>query len=169
LEPFERRSIFADPDEFDTAESLGWVGAETEVVDRFENLSPGRNSNTGSNEHGDFVLEDVLSWSSVGSVDLQAGHLLAVLQRDFVHAHRVELVVKLGLRLSGTKSIGKSASKVTDLADVDRDVGVVGARSDRKWMPLVVADLWAVEEEPLSWLVPHAGLGELDLDGVYTN
>jgi hypothetical protein len=33
-------------------------------------------------------------------------------------------------------------------------------------MPLVVADFWAVEEEPLSRLVLHAGLGELDLNGI---
>jgi hypothetical protein len=90
-----------------------------------------------------------------------------VLEGDFVHAHGVELVVELGLRLAGTESVGKSAGEVTNLADVDRDVRVIRARSDRKWMPLVVADFWAVEEEPLSWLVLHAGLGELNLNGIY--
>jgi hypothetical protein len=49
---------------------------------------------------------------------------------------------------------------------VDRNVRVVGAGSDGKWMPLVVADFRAVEEEPLSWLVLHAGLGELNLNGI---
>jgi hypothetical protein len=49
---------------------------------------------------------------------------------------------------------------------VDGDVGVVGARGDRKRMPLVVANIRTVEEQPLSWLVLHAGLGELDLNSV---
>jgi hypothetical protein len=167
LEPFERRGVFADPDEFDAAETLGRVGAQAEVVDGLEDRGPRCDTNTGTDEDGDFVLKDILGGSSVGSVNLEAGHLLAVLQRDFVHAHRVKLVVKLGLRLSSTESIGKSASKVTDLADVDRDVGVVGAGSDRKWMPLVVADFRAVQEKPLSGLVPHAGLLELNLNGIW--
>lgn len=89
-----------------------------------------------------------------------------MLERDFVHAHGVEIVVELGLRLTGTKSVGKSASEVTDLADMDRDVRILGAGSNGKGMPLVIADFGAVEEQPLSRLVLHAGLGELDLDGV---
>jgi hypothetical protein len=166
LEPLEGRCVFADPDEFDTAETLGRVGAETKVVDGFEDGCPGCHANTGSNQDGDFVLEDVFSGGSIGSVDLEAGHGLTVLEGDFVHAHGVELVVKLGLRLTGTKSVGKSTGEVTDLANVDRDVRVVGAGSDRKWMPLVIADFRAVEKEPLSWLVLHAGLGELNLHGI---
>lgn len=166
LKPFEGGSVFADPDEFDTAETLGRVGAETEVVDGLENRGPRCYTNTSTDEDSDFVLEDVFCGGSIGSIDLEAGHSLAVLKRNLVHAHGVELIVQLRLRLSGTKSIGKSASKVTNLADVDGDVGVVGARCDRKGMPLVVADLRAVEEEPLSWLVLHAGLSELDLHSV---
>lgn len=51
---------------------------------------------------------------------------------------------------------------------MDRDVRVMRARGDRKWMPLVVADLWAVKEEPLSGLILHAGFGELDLNSIYS-
>jgi hypothetical protein len=91
---------------------------------------------------------------------------LPVLQRDFVHAHGIKLVVQLGLRLPGSEGVGESAREVADLADVDGDVVVVRAGSDCKGVPLVVADFWAVEEEPLAWLVLHAGFGELDLDGV---
>jgi hypothetical protein len=53
------------------------------------------------------------------------------------------------------------------LTDVDGDVVVVRAGRNGKWMPLVVADFWAVEEEPLSGLVLHAGLSELNLNSVY--
>jgi hypothetical protein len=167
LEPLKGRSVLADPDEFDATETLGRVGAQAEVVDGLENRGPGCDTNTGTDEDSNFVLKDILSGGSVGSVNLETGHLLAVLERNLVHAHGVKFIVQLRLRLSSTKSIGKSAGEVTDLADVDGDIWVVGARSNRKWMPLVVADFRAVEEEPLSWLVPHARLLELNLDGVY--
>jgi len=166
LEPFKRVRVFADPDEFHAAETLRRVRAETHVVDGLEDRGPGCDTNTGTDEHGDFVLEDVLSGRSVRSVDAESGHLLTVLQRDFVHAHGIELVVELGLRLTSTEGIGQRSGKVTNLADVDGDIRVLRARSDGKRMPLVVADFWAVEEEPLSGLVLHAGLGELDLHGV---
>jgi len=97
LEPLERRCVFADPDEFDTAETLGGVGAETEVVDGLEDRGPGCHTDTGTDEHGDFVLEDVFCGGSVRSINLEARHLLAVLKRDLVHTHRVELIVELRL------------------------------------------------------------------------
>jgi hypothetical protein len=35
-------------------------------------------------------------------------------------------------------------------------------------MPLVVTDVGAVQEKPLSWLVLHARLRELYLDSIYS-
>lgn len=136
------------------------------MVDGLENRGPWGHTNTGTDEDSDFILEDVFGGSSVGTVDTERRHLLAVLQRNLVHAHGIQLIVKLGLRLPGAQGIGKCAGKVTDLTDVHRDVGVLRARSDGEWMPLVVADFWAVEEKPLTRLVLHAGLCELDLDSV---
>ena len=137
------------------------------MVDRFEDGGPGSDTDTGTNEYGDFVLEDVLGGGSVRSVDAESRHLLAVLKRDLIHTHGVEIVVELRLRLTGTKGVGKSASEVTNLANVNRNVRILGAGGNGKGMPLVVADFRAVEEQPLSRLVLHARLGELNLDGVY--
>lgn len=97
LEPFERRSVFADPDEFHAAETLGWVRRETLVVNRFQNGSPGCDADTSTDEDGDFVLENVFGWSTVWAVDLERRHLLAVLKRDLVHAHGIKLIVELRL------------------------------------------------------------------------
>jgi hypothetical protein len=167
LEPLEGRRVLAHPDELDAAQALGRVGRQAQVVDGLEDGRPGRNADTGTNQDGNFVLEDVFGGRAVGAVNLERGHLLAVLEGDFVHAHGVELVVEFGLGLSGAEGVGEGAREVADLADVHGNVGVVGARGDRKGVPLVVADFRAVEEEPLAWLVLHAGLGELDLDGVF--
>lgn len=136
------------------------------MVDLFEDGSPRRDADTCADEDGNFVLEDVFGGCSVGAVNAEGRHLLSVLKRDFVHAHRVELVVELGLRLAGSESISERTCEIADLTDVDGNVGVFGARCDGKWMPLVVADFWAVEEQPLSGLVLHGGLDKLDLDGI---
>lgn len=90
-----------------------------------------------------------------------------MLQRDLVHAHGVQVVVQLRLRVASAKDVAELAGEVADLTDVDGDIRVVWARGDGEGMPLVVGDGWAVEEEPLAGLVAHAGLGELDLDGVW--
>lgn len=166
LEPFERAGVLAHPDEFDTAETLWRVRAQTQVVDGLENRRPRRDTNTSTDENRDFILKHVLSGSSIGSVDTESGHLLAVLKSNFVHAHGVELVVKLGLRLTRAKSISKSASEISNLSDVDGNVRIVGARGDCEWVPLVVADFWAVKEQPLAGLVLHARLSELNFDGI---
>lgn len=49
---------------------------------------------------------------------------------------------------------------------MDRDIRVVRTGSDGEGMPLVVADFGAIEEQPLSGLVLHARLLELDFDGI---
>ena len=138
------------------------------MVDRLQDGCPGCDTDTRTDEHSDFVFEDILSGSAIGSINAECWHPLAVLQCDFIHAHGIELIVHLGLRLSGTKRISESASEVTDLTDVDGNIRVVRARSDGERMPLVVANFRAVQEQPLSRLVLHARLSELNLNGIYS-
>lgn len=54
---------------------------------------------------------------------------------------------------------------VADLADVDRDVRVVGRRRDRERVPLEARQLGHVEVEPLAGLVGERRLDEAELDG----
>ena len=102
LEPFEGGRVTADPDEFDTSETAGWVWSGAQVPDVLEDRGPGCDADTGTDEHGDFVVKHVFGRSSVGTIDANAGHGLAGLESNFVHAHGVEAVVFLGL--SGTGS-----------------------------------------------------------------
>lgn len=71
------------------------------MVDGFQDRSPGCHADTGTDEDGDFVLEDVFGGCTVGTVDAESRHLLAMLKCYFIHAHWVEFVVELALRLSG--------------------------------------------------------------------
>lgn len=156
LEPFKRRGILADPDKLYTAEALGRIGRQAHMVDGFEDGCPGCDTDTGTNEDGDFVLEDIFGGSSVRAIDADGGHLLPVLQRDLVHAHGIQFVVEFGLRLTSAEVIGKLTGEITNLSDVHGNVGIFQAGCDGKRMPLVVADIGAVEEKPLPRLVLHA-------------
>ena len=117
--------------------------------------APRCDSNTSPDQNGDFVVEDVLSRCSVGSVNPEFRHLLTVLESHFVHSHGIDAVVELRLCGTCSKSISKSASEVTDLSNVDGDIGIKGARRDGEWMPLLARYGRNIEEQPLSRLVFH--------------
>ena len=166
LEPLEAGGVAADPDELDAPEALGRVRAGALVPDVLEDAGPGRDADAGADEHRDLVVEHVFGRGAVGPVDADRRHGLALLQRDFVHAVRVQGVVFLGLGGAGAESVGGGAGPVADLAHVDADVGVEGAGGDGIGVPLVPRHRGDVDEEPLAGFVAHAGFGELDLHRV---
>lgn len=59
------------------------------MPDVLEDGGPGGDADAGTDEDGDFVLEDVLGGGAVGPVNEELGHFLAVLEGDFVHSERV--------------------------------------------------------------------------------
>lgn len=110
------------------------------MPDVLEDSSPGCNTDTCSNQDSDFVVEDIFSGCSVGTVDLESGHGLAILESDFVHSHGIDIVVEFGLGGSSAEGVTECAGEVSDLADVDRDVGVEGTGGDGEGMPLLSGD-----------------------------
>lgn len=119
LEPLKGTGILANPDELDTAKTSGRVGGVSEMPDVLQDGSPGGDTDTSTDQNSDFILKDVFGGSSVGSVNAKSRHLLAILQSDLVHTHRVDAVVKLGLSSTSTKGISQLASEVTDLSNMD--------------------------------------------------
>lgn len=107
------------------------------MPDVLKNSSPGCDTDTGSDEDGDLVVEDVFGGGTVRAVDAKKGHLLAVLERDFVHTAWVDAVIELGLRGPSSEGVTELPGEVTDLADVNGDVGVKGAGCNGKRMPLL--------------------------------
>lgn len=166
VEPLEGARVLAHPQELDAAEARGRVGAVAQMPYVLEDGGPWRHTDTGTDQDGDLVVEHVFGGGAVGPVDLDRGHLLTVLQSDLVHAHGVDSFVQLGLRGSGADRVAQGAGEITDLADVDRDVGVVRAGGDRERMPLVLRNRRQLDEQPLPSLVLERGLRELDLDDV---
>lgn len=118
LEPFEGRRVFADPDELDAAETGRWVRALPHVPDVLEDGRPGCDADTGPDQDGDLVVEDVFGGCAVRAVDAEFWHLLTVLERDLVHAHWVDVVVQFRLRNACSKRVAECAGEVTYLADV---------------------------------------------------
>lgn len=136
------------------------------MPDVLEDGCPRGDTNTSTDEDGDFVLKYVLSGSTIRSINTESGHLVTVLKSDFVHAHGVDIIVELGLSSTSTKSITQFAGKVSNLTDVDRHIGVEWARSDREWMPLVLGERRHLDEKPLASLVLERRLVELNLNHI---
>ena len=166
LEPLEGGGVAADPDELDAAQAPGRVRPRAQVPDVLEDGRPRRDADAGADEHADLVVEDVFRRRAVRAVDADRRHHLALLERDLVHLHRVDGVVLLRLGGAGAERVGHLARPVADLPDVDADVGVEGAGGDGEGVPLLARDGGDVDEEPLPGFVFHAGLGELQLEGV---
>lgn len=136
------------------------------MPDVLQDGGPRCDTDTSSDQNSDFVFENILSRSTIGSVDFQSRHLLPILKSNLVHAHGIHTLVQFGLSGSSTNSITEGSGEVTDLANVDRNIRVVWARGDGKRMPLVVRDGWQLQEKPLACLVLERRLRELDLDDV---
>lgn len=102
VEPFEVFRVSADPDEFDSAEALGPVGSAAQVPDILQDRGPGGDADSGADEDGDLIAEDVFGWCAVGAVDADFGHCLPVLEGDLVHSHGVEAIKVFRLRRTAT-------------------------------------------------------------------
>jgi hypothetical protein len=119
LEPLEGVGVLANPDELNTAETRRRVRPISQVPDVLENGSPRCDTNTSSDQDSDFVLKHVLGGGSVGSIDAEAGHGLAVLKSDFVHSHGIDTLVQLGLGTTSTNRVTQVLGEVTNLSHVD--------------------------------------------------
>lgn len=75
------------------------------MPDVLQNRRPWSDTDTSSDEDGNFVFKNVFGRSSVRAINAQSRHLLAVLQGDFVHAHGVDTVVELSLGGTSTKGV----------------------------------------------------------------
>jgi hypothetical protein len=67
---------------------------------------------------------------------------------------------------SRPESVCEVAGEVSELADVDGEVGVKGAGGDGEGVPLLAGDGGAVDEDPLAGFVVKRGFVDLDLDGI---
>ena len=148
LEPTERGSITADPEEFDTAKSTEST-TFLSVPDVFEDRGERSDTDTGTDEDGDFGFEDVFRGSTVRTINANngerasAGVGVELNKVTTAFLYRVCLVILLkglhgclrnGLHDSGssTDALAKSLGPVTNLADMNRHIRVFGGRGDRE-------------------------------------
>jgi len=176
LEPTERRSIPADPKEFDTAERTERAFL-LPVPDVLEDRGEWSHTNTSTNENSDFGVEHILSGCTVGTINANNGQGAAVgvgIEFDKVSTAEGGLGIFLlrGLEGSGSEGLddGRTSANtfaetlgpVTDLTDVDGNIGIFGSRRDGKGMPLPVRDIGNLDEKPLAGGVLEAGLEDTE-------
>ena len=135
LEPPKRGSVTADPEEFDTPEGTKST-ALLPVPDVLKDGSERSNTDTGTDEDGDFGFEDVFSWSTVWAINKNNGErasvgvgveLNKVTTTFLYHVGLVILLESLhGSRgnglddcRSGTDTLAECLGPVTDLTDVN--------------------------------------------------
>ena len=76
-EPLERAEISANPEEVDLSETRPALGVVHPVPDTLQNRSEGRNTNTGTDQDGDFELEHVLGSGTERTIDVDSRENLA--------------------------------------------------------------------------------------------
>ncbi len=118
MEPFKGSGVFADPDELHTTKTSWRVRSVAHVPDIFEDGSPWGNTDSSSDEDGNFVVKHVFGGRTVGTVNSESGHLLAVLE-DFVHSHGVHAIVEFGLCGSGSEGVTEGTGEISYFTDVD--------------------------------------------------
>jgi hypothetical protein len=148
LEPPKRGSVTADPEEFDTSEGTKST-ALLPVPDVLKDRSERSDTDTSTDEDGHFGFEDVFSGSSVWTINANNGERASVgigVELNKVTTaflDQIRLVILLiclhgscrnGLHdcRSGANTIAERLGPVTDLADVNRHIGIFGGRSNRE-------------------------------------
>ena len=210
LEPAERGGVTADPEELHTLEGAKSAlllavpdvledGRERrntcETLVRTRHITPSerRLTNTSANENSDLAVENILSRRTVRAVDAHAGEGTASgINLNEVTTGTVDTVILLGSLHRGlghrgdnlgasTDTLSQCIGPVTDLTDVDRDVGVLRRRGDGKLskggqkshiistrshtyrVPLETRDVGHLNEQPLAGDVLEAGLDNTQL------
>lgn len=179
LEPTERRSIPADPEEFNTAESTERA-LLLPVPDVLEDGGKGSYTNTSTDEDSDFRVEHILGGSTIGTINADDGQGAGVgigIKLDEVTTAESGLGIFLlsGLEGSGGESLddgGTSANTftealgpVTDLTDVNRDIGILRSGGNGEGVPLPAGDVGNLDEQPLTSGVLEAGLDDTEFHG----
>ena len=157
-EPLEGAEVTANPEEIHLPQSCTALGVVHAVPDAFEDRSEGGNTDTGTDKHSDFEFEYILRGRTKGTVDVYTRQNLA--HSDFLRV-LVFLAPCLLVEIA-SKCLSERAGEVTNHADVNRDVVLLGGGGEREGMVLPDRDLWAAEEDVLTG--PCCSVFLLDLD-----
>jgi len=172
LEPPERRSVTANPEEFNTSER-STVALSLAVPYILENGGERSDTDTGSNQDSNLDVEHILSRGTERTIDADGGESESAARIKFhkVSTCRSSFLILLGPfhrsrghgsddRWADTKTVAKSTGEVTNLSDVDRNIGIFGGRGDGERMPLEPGYFRNLDEKPLACGVLEARLDD---------
>jgi len=171
LEPTERGSITANPEEFDATKRPA-IALSLTVPDILKDGRKRSDTNTGSDQNGNLDVENILSRGTERTVDADLGKTESAAGIKF---HKVStrrcILAFLGAfhgsrghgsdhRWADAKTVAKSTCPVTDLSNVDGDIGIFGGRGDGERVPLEAGDFGNLDEKPLAGGVLEARLDD---------
>ena len=162
-EPLKGAKVTADPEEVDLSQARSLLGVVHAVPDGLEDGGEGGHTDTGTDEDGDLVLEDILRGRSKGTINVHPRQHPAEsrvgIRLLVVNTHNLALVGGLLVPVAAQRS-GHSASEVTNTSHVDGDVVFLRSTGQSERVVLPQRDGGAAEENVLS----GARLGVLLLD-----
>jgi len=176
LEPTEGRSITADPEEFDTTENTK-VATLLSVPDVLEDRCKGGNTDTSSNQDGNFSIENILRRGTIRSINanLREGRSSGRVDLNKIATRNNTKICVLFTSFDSslghlgnsvrtdTKTVTQGASEVSNLTDVNGNIRILGSRGDGERMPLELGNLWYLEEHPLTRSIFEAWLDNTKL------
>lgn len=157
-EPFKGAEVTADPEEVDFAETSLFLWVVHAVPDGFEDRCEWRDTNTCSNQNGDFVFEDIFRCRAEGPIDVDSREDPTDCWID-TFCPRTILVDTNDLRsifLSpwlidfASKHTPNSLGKVSLHSHMDGDIIFLWCRSEGERVVLPDRDLRTAEEDVLT-------------------
>jgi hypothetical protein len=150
-EPLKGSEISAHPEEVYFAKPRASLRVVHAVPDTLEDGCERRDTNTSTNEHSNFELEDVFRGGAEGTVNVDTGKDLA--QCNFVAVFAFPTLFIRLLFGVAAQSFAEGFGEVTDHTDVDGDVVFFGGAGERERVILPDRHFGAAQEDVLFRLV----------------
>jgi hypothetical protein len=152
-EPLKGTEISADPEEVDLPQARATLGVVHPVPDTLQNRGEWRDTNTGTDQYGNFELEHILGCRTKWTIDVHSGQNLAECNLFTASTFFASFLVGLSPFEIATKCLSDRAGKVADHTHVYRNVVLFGCARKGEGMVLPDRDFRATHENVLFTLV----------------
>lgn len=165
LEPTKAWCVSADPEEFNTSQCAKFSSLLS-IPNVLQDTGKWCDTDTSTNEDCNFRVEDIFSWSTIGTIDTdnrkRTSSRIRIEFNEFTTARERTTLFVLFIslhsclsdasdnRARGSNTFAEGTSEVTNLTNMDRDIWVLRSRGDSERMPLESGDVRNLEEEPLT-------------------
>jgi hypothetical protein len=151
-EPLKRSKISAHPEEVHFPQPCASLWVVHAVPDTLEDGGERRDTDTGTDEHGNFEFKDVFGGGTEGAVDVDSGKDLAECDLVAVFA-LLALFARLGPFGVAAERFAEGFGEVADHADVHGDVVFFGGAGECEGVVLPDGHFRAAQEDVLLFML----------------